>query len=147
MAAAQDLWAVSLHQAALQAGCELPPDAAISLFAHVPELDALCLGLSTGELLLLSTAGGTDKGWPNGGPALEEVGAVEGGVAAGQWSPDGELLALLTGGGQLLMMSKVGSSLAGSLSCYEARGRTRAWQDLCFCYAVRSPCIPCSLDH
>lgn len=36
-----------------------------------------------------------------------QVGSVDGGVVAGQWSPDGEALALLTGAGQLLLMSKV----------------------------------------
>lgn len=32
---------------------------------------------------------------------------LEGGVAAGQWSPDGEVLALLTGTGRLLLMNQV----------------------------------------
>lgn len=110
---------MSLHEAAQQAGFCLPPSAALTLFAHAPELEALCIGLSTGELLLLSTpAAGTSgiglapaygSSSSNTATQLEEVGAVEGGVVAGQWSPDGELLALATGAGQLLLMNKVRS--------------------------------------
>lgn len=89
-----------LPEAAQDAGCDMVPDASITHFAHVPELEAVCIGLSTGELLLLETNA-------QQGPRLEEVGSVEGGVMAGQWSPDGEVLALLSGVGQLLLMSKV----------------------------------------
>ena len=38
-------------------GAELPPGTTTSSLAHVPELDALCVATSTGELLLLSTDG------------------------------------------------------------------------------------------
>lgn len=36
-----------------------------------------------------------------------EVGELAGGVAAAEWSPDSELLSLVSGRGQLLLMNKV----------------------------------------
>ncbi len=36
-----------------------------------------------------------------------QVGAVTGGVAAARWSPDGEVLSMVSGQGQLLLMNKV----------------------------------------
>lgn len=36
-----------------------------------------------------------------------QVGAVSGGVASAKWSPDGEVLVLVSGKGQLLLMNKV----------------------------------------
>jgi len=36
-----------------------------------------------------------------------QVGAISGGVAAAEWSPEGEVLALVSGDAQLLLMSKV----------------------------------------
>jgi len=38
-------------------------------------------------------------------PSLEEVGVLAGGVVAASWSPDGEALAVLSGAGQLLLMT------------------------------------------
>jgi hypothetical protein len=64
----------------------------------VLELDAVFVACSSGELLLLHTAS----------RAVEEVGVVQGGVAAAGWSPDGELLVLLGYNQGLLMMNKVG---------------------------------------
>ena len=115
----QVLWSASLLEAAAQGGFDLTPSAVITHFAHVPELEAVCIGLSSGELLLLNTAtasitsNASGIGSSSGAqlPTLEEVGALEGGVAAGQWSPDGGLLALLTGDGQLLLMNKVRQGL------------------------------------
>ena len=88
----------------------LPPGAGVAAFEHVPELEALCLALTSGELLLLGTAAAAARpgaATPPAPPPLEEVGAVEGGLAGGGWSPDGELLALVTGSARLLLMNKV----------------------------------------
>lgn len=60
------------------------------------ELEALCLALTNGSLLLLSLE---ERQW-------EEVGALEGGIAAAALSPDGELLATASGDGKLLLMTK-----------------------------------------
>ncbi len=59
-------------------------------------MGALTLGLSSGHLLLLHTS-------PV--PSLEEVGVLGGGVVAASWSPDGEAIAILSGAGQLLLMT------------------------------------------
>ena len=64
---------------------------------HVAELDALCVPTLDGRLVLLHDADGT----------ADEVGTVEAGVVVAAWSPDEELLAIVTGGAQLLLMSKV----------------------------------------
>lgn len=39
--------------------------------------------------------------------AIQQVGALTGGVAAARWSPDGEVLSMVSGDGQLLLMNKV----------------------------------------
>ena len=39
--------------------------------------------------------------------AMVQVGAVEGGIAAAAWSPDGGLLIILSAFGQLLMLNQV----------------------------------------
>ena len=105
----QLLWCANLR-AALEAGGSgaPPPEAALAACDWVPELDALCLALSSGELLLLDAAQQAARGGAGAGDAaVEEVGAVEGGLAAAAWSPDGELLVLVTGTAQLLLMNKV----------------------------------------
>ena len=108
----QLLWAIDLRQA-LEAGpgsSAPPPGATVASLEHSPELDALCLALSTGELLLLSSgaSSGSTGGSRDRQPEVEEVGAVDGGLAAAAWSPDGELLALVSGTGSLLLMNRVG---------------------------------------
>ena len=110
------LWFSDLRQALESAGGAAPPPAsAVAAYDYVPELGALCLCLSSGEILLLDTtaAGHATAG---GGAAVEEVGAVDGGVAAAAWSPDGELLAVASGAASLLLMNKVRAML-GSLAC------------------------------
>ena len=86
-------------------GAPPPPGASVAALDHLPELDALCLALSSGELLLLGAGGSSSPPWQP--PAVEEVGAVDGGLAAAAWSPDGELLVLVTCAGSLLLMNKV----------------------------------------
>ncbi len=104
----QLLWFVDLRERAAAAEPSLEA-AAVAAFDHCPELEALCLALSTGELLLLRGPEGVAGSGTSSGssPEVEEVGAVEGGLAAAAWSPDGELLALVTCTAQLLLMNKV----------------------------------------
>jgi len=92
----QVLWIADVATLAPAADCELPLDATITAAVFSPDLSTLTLGLSSGHLLLLHTSAG---------PSLEEVGVLAGGVVAASWSPDGEALAVLSGAGQLLLMT------------------------------------------
>eukprot|EP00873_Tetraselmis_striata_P004301 jgi/Tetstr1/424565/TSEL_015091.t1 len=113
------LWELVLGEA-------LPPDSscaaplALVAMEHVVELDALFLATACGCVMLLQP----------GSRAVEEVGAVPAGLLAARWSPDGEVVALLTGDSHLLLMSKewevidelvleppaAGAEVAGSLT-------------------------------
>ena len=76
----------------------------MSSMTWAAELDALVLGYTSGDMFLLNVAciyGGMDSDMVT----LEGVGTVEGGVAVAGWSPDGELLAVVTGLGQLVLMT------------------------------------------
>jgi elongator complex protein 1 len=73
------------------------PDSRVAGFGFSLELDALTIGLSSGELLVLHIES----------QQLEEVGAVDGGIVALEWSPDGELFVAASGLGSLLMMNQV----------------------------------------
>ncbi|GMH34369.1 hypothetical protein BSKO_02203 [Bryopsis sp. KO-2023] len=64
--------------------------------SYAIELDSLCAFLANGKILLY----GSEEG------SLEEVGEVEGGILAAQWSPDGEILALISGEGKIVVMTK-----------------------------------------
>jgi elongator complex protein 1 len=57
--------------------------------------ESVCLGLSTGHIVLVDV---TTK-------AVSEVGLIEGGVAMICWSPDGELVVVVGGWGQCLLMT------------------------------------------
>ncbi|BDA44195.1 Elongator complex protein 1 [Coccomyxa sp. Obi] len=81
----------------LQLECFVTGENSIVCFEHVAELDALSIAMASGQLLLVHTAGQ---------PEVEEVGDVTGGVASARWSPDGEVLSLVSGQGQLLLMNK-----------------------------------------
>lgn len=71
--------------------------------SYIIELDALFIALSSGELLLLHADS----------REVEEVGAIQDGVEAAAWSPDGEVLAVVGAGGKLLLLSKVGGRSMG----------------------------------
>ncbi|KAK9808650.1 hypothetical protein WJX72_001296 [[Myrmecia] bisecta] len=113
----QTVWSTSwLDSLATEpvAGPVCKPVRQLTGFAHVVELDALCYSVSTGELVLLhlSTL------------QFEEVGAVDGGIVASSWSPDGEVLVLVTGLAQLVVMNKTWELREGKLSIvlYERNG-------------------------
>jgi hypothetical protein len=91
-----------------------PPGARVVGLAYALEAEALCAALSSGEVLLLrpreaggqaGRAAGEAAGAGAGPCEVEEVGAMEGGVCAMEWSPDGGALAIITGEGRLLLMS------------------------------------------
>ncbi|CAD7702171.1 unnamed protein product [Ostreobium quekettii] len=65
------------------------------MISFLLELESLFLCLSSGELLLIDCKG----------EDVEDVGIVEGSLAAAAWSPDGEILALVSGQGNLLLMN------------------------------------------
>lgn len=83
-------------EAFLPEGCGDPID-----LRYLIDLDALCICMSDGRMLLF---GGEDG-------LIEEVGEVEGGIAGAEWSPDEELLVLLTRGAKIIVMTKVGHYL------------------------------------
>ena len=92
------IWLTDLHSLASSSGCDLPLDTSLTALVYSADLAAVTLGLSTGHLFLLHP--------PDGSLAsLEEVGVLGGGVVAAAWSPDGESLAVLSGTGQLLLMT------------------------------------------
>lgn len=69
------------------------------LLSVSPAEDELCLGLSNGHIVTIGL--GTDV-MP---ASVEEVGVIDGGIAAMEWSPDGEMVALVGGYGQCMLMS------------------------------------------
>ena len=73
----------------------------VSAVSAVLELEALCICTAEGALLLLHT----------GSQQLEQVGQLQGGVAAAAWSPDGALLLVLTALGRALLLNQVKSLL------------------------------------
>lgn len=74
---------------------ELESDDFVTAFDYLMEKEALIIGTSSGLLLLHTVDGG----------ATEIVGRVEGGVKCISPSPDGDLLGIITGFGQLLVMT------------------------------------------
>ena len=66
------------------------------------ELDAVSVSLSSGTIALVHTDS----------EEVEEVGCVDSGILALEWSPDGEVLAMITGSGNLLIMSQEWEALS-----------------------------------
>lgn len=76
---------------------DLEPGDAVTSFDYLMEKEALLLGTSNGLLLLHNVDDASD--------ATQVVGKLDGGVNAVSLSPDGELVAVTTGFGQLLVMT------------------------------------------
>ena len=70
--------------------------------AYAVELESVCVATADGALVLISADGGS----------VEQVGSVEGGVAAAAWSPGGDALLVVTGHGILLLMNQA-STIVG----------------------------------
>jgi elongator complex protein 1 len=63
---------------------------------YVLELDALMIALSSGDLMLLHVETAE----------AEDIGTIQGGIAIASWSPDGELVAVVSRTGNLILMNK-----------------------------------------
>lgn len=90
----------------------LPAPGQICGFSFVLELEALCIALRSGEMLLLNVES----------RELEEVGCIEGGMLSLEWSPDGEVLAVVSGAGRLLVMTREWEQLAELALAADAAG-------------------------
>ncbi|KAL1924120.1 uncharacterized protein VTP21DRAFT_7155 [Calcarisporiella thermophila] len=94
---------VKLSQQTLAEICTLPlqdeNDGIVGL-KYLPELQACCIALINGDIILIH------KEPPTHGESVEVMGAVENGILAMEWSPDEELVVLITGNGNLLEMTK-----------------------------------------
>ncbi|KAK4050772.1 putative elongator complex protein 1 [Microbotryomycetes sp. JL201] len=73
---------------------------AVIAFKYLSELEALSVVLGNGELEQVHNLE------PGQQPARDNVGVFEGGIKAAQWSPDEELLAIVTGHDSLVVMTK-----------------------------------------
>lgn len=74
----------------------IPPESAIVAAQFVPDLGAVCYALASGELVVFHTE--TQE--------AECVGFIDSEIRAMSWSPDYELLILVTGNGTILSMTQ-----------------------------------------
>ncbi|KAG1673002.1 hypothetical protein FOA52_005932 [Chlamydomonas sp. UWO 241] len=88
-------WRVEVHPPGIDAE-------RVTSLAYALDLDAVCLSTASGQLVLVHPAS----------REVQEVGSVDGGVVAMEWSPDGEVLAMVTGTGSLLVMSQEWDALS-----------------------------------
>ncbi|GAA5993070.1 hypothetical protein JCM10908_003090 [Rhodotorula pacifica] len=79
-------------------------------FKYLAEDDALVLVLANGEVEQIFLEGGGG----NGSVKSENVGTFDAGIKAAEWSPDDELLAIVTGDDQLLTLTKTFEPLSES---------------------------------
>ncbi|KDD74902.1 IKI3 family protein, partial [Helicosporidium sp. ATCC 50920] len=63
-----------------------------------PDLGAVLVTLTTGELIAVHSL-------DEGTPVASSPGAVQGGILAAAWSPDGQLLSIVSGSAQVLLMN------------------------------------------
>ncbi|KAM0790761.1 hypothetical protein ACM66B_004611 [Microbotryomycetes sp. NB124-2] len=73
---------------------------AVVAFKYLSEVEALSVILSNGELEQIHSLESGQQ------PSRDNVGAFEDGIKAAQWSPDDELLAIVTGSDSLVVMTK-----------------------------------------
>ncbi|GAA5883430.1 hypothetical protein JCM3774_004277 [Rhodotorula dairenensis] len=79
-------------------------------FKYLAEDDALVLVLANGEVEQIFLEGAN----PDGVVRSENVGTFDAGIKAAEWSPDDELLAIVTGDDQLLTLTKTFEPLSES---------------------------------
>ncbi|GAA5956343.1 hypothetical protein JCM21900_006151 [Sporobolomyces salmonicolor] len=84
------------------------PSSLVVSFKYLPEDDALCVVLSNGDIEQVFLSGGT------GDARRENVGTFDAGIKAAEWSPDDELLAIVTGADLLLTLTKTFDPLSES---------------------------------
>ncbi|KAI5477208.1 elongator complex protein 1 [Pseudohyphozyma bogoriensis] len=75
---------------------------AVVSFKYLPESDSLAVVLANGDIEQIFSPGSTDAA----DVRRENVGCVDAGMKAAAWSPDEELLALVTGDDKLIVMTK-----------------------------------------
>ncbi|KAI8929674.1 IKI3 family-domain-containing protein [Entophlyctis helioformis] len=76
-------------------------DAAVAGIQFVADSQALCVAMHSGDIVLVHLDG------PEGAaPHIENVGVIDGGIRAMEWSPDSELVLFVTGNGTILEMTK-----------------------------------------
>lgn len=82
--------------AAVQTAAELPPknEGAVTCLAYSVEQEKCVIGTSQGGLMTY-----------DGESGIEQAGTLDSAVLAIEVSPDGQLIAILTGSGQLLLMN------------------------------------------
>lgn len=84
---------------------DLLPDTFIVDFKFLDSPESLCIAMSSGQILMLRDES-----------ECEEVGTVEGGLAAAAWSPDGDTLAVISTLGRLLFIRSADAQDISSLS-------------------------------
>ncbi|KAJ1724334.1 putative elongator complex protein 1 [Coemansia erecta] len=85
----------------LQTLCMLPvsgTDAQVACIQFLMEKESVFVALRSGDIFSISAGNGT---WD-----IETVGTVDSGIAGCAWSPDDEVLAVVTGEGRLLLMTQ-----------------------------------------
>ncbi|GAA5870104.1 hypothetical protein JCM1840_003583 [Sporobolomyces johnsonii] len=85
-----------------------PSSSLVVSFKYLPEDDALCVVLSNGDIEQVFLSGGM------GDARRENVGTFDAGIKAAEWSPDDELLAIVTGADLLLTLTKTFDPLSES---------------------------------
>jgi elongator complex protein 1 len=74
----------------------LPEGADIIGLQHVPDMEIVCMAVSTGEVLTFSTA--TNE--------LDCAGTLDNGITSMAWSPDQEVVLFTSGTGKIVLMNK-----------------------------------------
>ncbi|EFJ06936.1 hypothetical protein SELMODRAFT_134482 [Selaginella moellendorffii] len=85
---------LSRHSLSLASAIEF--DAGVVGMEFLLELEALVIGMESGDLVLVE---------PRSSSAIEVIGSLQGGILSLAASPDGELLAIVSGLGQILLMT------------------------------------------
>ncbi|KAF7721259.1 hypothetical protein EC973_004986 [Apophysomyces ossiformis] len=82
---------------------ETAPNGACSIvdFTYLSDLQVACLGMRNGDIILISK-----ERFEKGEEAMEVIGSVESGIYAMSWSPDQDLVIMITGEKNVLEMTQ-----------------------------------------
>ncbi|XP_002991968.2 elongator complex protein 1 [Selaginella moellendorffii] len=89
-------WEDELSRHSLSLASAIEFDAGVVGMEFLLELEALVIGMESGDLVLVE---------PRSSSAIEVIGSLQGGILSLAASPDGELLAIVSGLGQILLMT------------------------------------------